>query len=62
VIGWGWPGEDTSGAPTKPPTLLRDEGWGTLRGDLWGGQEEQIELIFFVFVKIHGDCGELGDF
>jgi hypothetical protein len=27
----------------KPPTLLRNEGWGTLRDDLWVGQEVEYE-------------------
>ena len=32
-----------SRASTKPPTLLRGEGWSALRGDLWFWQEDEIE-------------------
>jgi hypothetical protein len=33
---------------TKPPTLLRDAEWGTLRGDLGAWQEDRIEERSFV--------------
>jgi hypothetical protein len=42
-------------ASTKPPTLLRNEGWGTLRGDLWAWQEVEIgEGSFFAVVRMSG--------
>jgi hypothetical protein len=40
-------------ASTKPPTLLRSEGWGTLRGDLWFWQEDEIEQRCFIASSDH---------
>jgi hypothetical protein len=34
-------------ASTKPPTPLRNAEWGTLRGDLWVWQEEEMIIDFY---------------
>jgi hypothetical protein len=47
-------------ASTKPPTPLRGAEWGTLRGDLWLGQE--VELVEKLRAGFFGLAEVLGDF